>query len=275
MKNMTITAKILTICAIVFALGLVMTIGGCAAGGAKGFKEVANGTDPADIEIMQGDCDFSSIEAKGYADYVIVGPKYYDYALDDEDLLGKDVEAKAGRVVVIYDKTKETPKVTDEGGHLSYETKQASSYGVSFSEPYSATVIVFCGDDELDSIKIESDACDAEVRGVSFKTASIDADAGDIDMFDVKSGGIKIVGDAGDVELSGVLKGTTDIDCDAGDIDIETYDALSAYSMDISVDSGDLKVGDEEIDGGSYKKDGGSDLLKIYCDSGDIEVSRL
>ena len=59
MKNMSKTAKFFVICAVVFTLGLVLTIGGCAAGGIDGIQEAMNGripdNGPAETEMIESD----------------------------------------------------------------------------------------------------------------------------------------------------------------------------------------------------------------------------
>ena len=87
-----------------------------------GMEKVVDGnewsinTDPVETEVIENDYEFSSIEATGDADFVIVGSRYYDEALDDADI--SNIKAKAGKVVVIYDKSKDAPEVRTDGSKL-------------------------------------------------------------------------------------------------------------------------------------------------------------
>ena len=280
MKNMSKSGKFLLICAIVFTLGLVMTIGGCVAGGPDGIKEAArkNGLtidgEPAEIEVSESDFEFSSIQATGEADFEFVGSKYYNEVLSDHEL--GNIEAKAGKVIIISAKDRKAPAARTEGGTLVIDREKEEGIDISLSERlYEPTVIVFCEDKELESVSVSSDACDLEMKGVSFKTADIGMNAGDIDLKDVISGGIKIISDAGDVSISGVLRGMTDVGCDAGSVEINVFTGTKGYTMDLRADAGEIKVGEEETDGGEFRQDGGKDVIRVSTDAGDIEIGEL
>ena len=279
MKNMSKTAKFFLICAVIFTLGLVLTVGGCAAGGVAGIEKAVDGsewsvnTDPVDVGTIEKDFEFSSIEATGEADFVIVGSKYYKDALEDGDVSG--IEAKAGKVVVIYDKSKDAPEVRTDGDRLVIEAGKKDN-NIYFSENYfGPKVIVFCDDKELESISVSSSACDIDIKGVSFKTADLGMNAGDVDLKDIISGGLKVVSDAGDIEIAGVLKGSTDVKTDAGSIEIDVFNGITAYTMDLHTDAGELRVGDDEMDGGDYTQKGGDDSITVRTDAGDISIGNL
>lgn len=279
MKNMSKIAKFFLICAVVFTLGLVLTVGGCAAGGPAGIEKAVDGnewsinTDPVETEVIEKDYEFSSIEATGEADFVIVGSKYYQDALGDADISG--IDAKAGKVVVIYDKSKDAPEVKTDGSRLVVDAGKADNRIYLSDEYFGPTVIVFCDDKELDSIKVSSSSCDLDIKGVSFKTADLGMNAGDVDLKDVTSGGLKVISDAGDIDIAGVLKGSTDVKTDAGSIEIDVFNGLTAYTMDLHADAGELRVGDEEIDGGDYTQKGGDDSITARTDAGDINIGNL
>ena len=275
MKNMSKTAKFFVTCAVVFTLGLVLTIGGCAAGGAAGIRDIVDGrlpdNGPAETGMIEGDYEFSSIEARGDADIVIVSSKYYSGILDDKDIGG--VEPLDGKVVVVYDKSRTAPSVKTEEGRLIIDAEPDNE--VHFSNVFEPTVIVFCGSRELESVSVNSGACDLEMKGVSFRTADIDMNAGDVGLRDITSGGLRIEADAGDVEVAGVLKGVTDVHADAGSVEIEAFTGIRGYTMELHADAGDIQVGEDEIDGNDFKQQGGSDVIKVRTDAGDIEIGEL
>ena len=275
MKDMSKTAKFFVICAVVFTLGLVLTIGGCAAGGITGIQEAVDGritnNGPAETEMTEGDYEFSSVEVSGDADFVLVGSKYYDGILDDKDITG--AEAKTGKVIAVYEKGKAAPEIKTEDGKLIINADTDNE--VHFNELFEPTVIIFCDDKELESVSVKSSACDLEMRGVSFRTANIEMNAGDVELKDIISGGLRIVSDAGDTEISGVLRGITDVDSDAGSIEINVFTGIRGYTMELHADAGDIKVGEDEIDGNDFKQQGGVDVIKVRTDAGDIEIGEM
>ena len=275
MKNMSKTAKFFVICAVVFTLGLVLTIGGCAAGGIAGIQEAVDGrlpdNGPAETEMIEGDYEFSSIEASGDADFVFVGSKYYSGILDDKDIIGS--EAKTGKVITVYEKGHAAPEIKTEDGKLIINADVDNE--VHFSELFEPTVIVFCDDKELESLSVKSSACDLEMKGVSFRNANIEMNAGDVELTDIISGGLRVVTDAGDTNIAGVLRGITDVDSDAGSIEINVFTGIRGYTMELHADAGDIKVGADEIDGNDFKQEGGADVIKVKTDAGDIEIGEL
>ena len=279
MKNMSKTAKFFLTCAAAFTLGLVLTIGGCAAGGMKGIEKAVDGsgwnisTDPASAVTVENDYEFSSIEATGEADLVIAGSRYYDEALDELEARG--IEAKAGKVVVVYDSSREEPEVRTEGTKLVIDAGKGDNTVHFSDEFFGPKVIVFCGDKELESVSVSSSACDLDIMGVSFKTADIGMNTGDVDLKDITSSGLKVEADAGDIEIAGVLKGGTEVKSDAGSIEIDVFNDISSYTMDLHTDAGEIKLGEDEIDGTSYTQKGGKDSITARTDAGDIEVGSL
>lgn len=278
MKNMSNIGKFFVICAIIFTFGLVLTVGGCAAGGTAGIEKAVDGrewsvnTDPVETDTIEDDYEFSSIEATGEADLVFIGSKYYKEVLDDEELSG--IEPKAGKVVVVYDKSKNAPEVKTEGKTLIIDAGKDNHVYLSdrFNGP---TVIVFCSDEELESIKVSSAACDLDIKGVSFRSADLGLNAGDVDLKDIISSGLKVAADAGDIEIAGVLKGVTDVRAEAGSVDIDVFNGIASYTMDVRAEAGDINIGEEEIDGTSYTQKGGEDTIRVRADAGDIDIGNL
>ncbi len=269
--------KVLIACAGVLVLGIVMTAAGYASGGMDGLQKVAEdhdwiSVDPAELTTTEQEYEFDSIESTGPVDLEIAGARYYKKVLADYDL--EDIDAKAGKVIVICDKDKDEPSVKVKEGKLIVEAvPRDDKPSISLnSEYWGPTVIVLCSDKELESIKISSSACDVDLSGVAFKKADIGTNAGDIDAEGITSKGLKIMCDAGDVEVQGDLKGLTEITCEAGDIEVDTADGLVMYRMDLHADAGDIEVGEIEIEGVNYTQKGGKDFLKLKTQAGSIEV---
>ena len=56
---------------------------------------------------------------------------------------------------------------------------------------------------------------------------------------------------------------------------IDVFNGTAAYTMDLHTDAGEIRVGDDEIDGGDYTQKGGDDSITVRTDAGDIEVGNL
>ncbi len=132
----------------------------------------------------------------------------------------------------------------------------------------------------MEQIKINSAFSDVWIKGVSFKNADIELNYGDVDAEGIVSQGIDIRSDCGDVELAGDLKGQTKVKVESGDIDIDTKAEIQDYSMTVKALSGDVTIGDKEIEefaeeGYSYKQDSGEDSLDLEAAAGDKTVRHL
>lgn len=267
MKNLSKGTQFLIGCAIVFALGAALTLAGYIAGGLKALDDKT--TAAPDMTTTEEVYEFSSIESTGYLDLEIAGPKYYDEMLEDHEI--RDFTAEPGKVIVISRTDSKAPEVSTDGGRLIINGGGESFTSLGVHNP---TVIVFCGEGELESIKVSSGSCDADINGVSFKNAELEMNAGDVGFRDVVSGGIKVDSEAGEIRASGMLKGMTDLHTDAGDIEVDTFDGIRTYTIDASTGAGEISIGDEENDfeGIVYKQEGGDNTLKLRTDAGDIEI---
>ena len=264
------TKRFFTVCIAVFVLGAVLTIAGIAAGGAEYLKEngyaISGGEVAAERKVDQMDMEFDSVEASGNIDIEIVGSRYYNDVLADHELKG-DIEAEGGKVVIISDEGKEVPTVKTDGKKLVIGAPDEYA-----SRIYCPTVIVFCSEDPLRSINVDSVWCDLDISGVNFDNALINLNDGDVDCKGIISGGIDVTITSGDADISGVLNGLTKAELESGDIEIDAFAGLASYSMDISAPAGDIVIGDEIIEGGSYTQKGGEAELNLKSTAGDIKV---
>lgn len=269
MKKMSNGAKLLIACAVVFVLGAILTIVGAMAGGTEYFD---NDTKKMpDTETSSYDFSFSSIEATGCTDIILAGTRYYDEVLEDLEIT--DIEPQKGRVIVIRRADLDVPEVKADGGTLKINGGP-TEFALGDFDLFEPTVIVFCGDDELKSIKVSSEASDIEAKGVKFAAADIGVNAGDVEFKDVVSGGIKAEDNAGDITVSGMLNGTTDLYTEAGDVEVDVADGIRSYTIDIRADAGSIEVGEQEIDGSTFTQEGGDRVLKLSSKAGDIEVGQ-
>ena len=261
---MTKKAKFFIACAVIFVLGAAMTIVGKAAGGLDYLQN--NGIEAADRVVTQNKMEFDSVEVSGTVDIELVGSRYYREVLADYELRG-DAAEEIGNIIVITDEGKEVPDVKADDGKLMIDAPDQYK-----SKLYCPTVIIFCSDEAMKSIKVRAPYSDMNISGVSFENADIENDSGDIDCKDIMSNGIRIKSDAGSVDISGVLEGLTDVTAEAGDIEVRTFAGLPSYTMDLSATAGDITIGDKEIEGGSYTQEGGESKLILKTSAGDIKV---
>jgi len=156
-------AKFFIICAAVCVLGIVMSFAGYAAGGVDDLQKVADkhewlivGPNSTETDLLTVG-EFQSIEAEGSLDITVIAP---GEELDEEAVPNfvEDMyyQGTAGTVAVKWGKGNGAPVVTNENGVLKikgssedFDTAQVNLTG----EDPSPDVIVFCSDNELESIK--------------------------------------------------------------------------------------------------------------------------
>lgn len=288
MKNINNVAKFFIVCGVIFCIGMVMTIGGAAAGGVDGMKKIAEKNDwisegPGELTSdYYLDVDgFDKVDVSGEADVFLVTEKYFTSKdwLDDHDL-GKALAMiegspapEAGQVLVLRGDKVEKPEVKTEKGVLTIKAPDLVHDGINFDFSdvmVTPQVYVFCSDDELESIKADMLSGDLNCTGISFRKADIDSASGDVSMKDVtgksttmslESGDTRMTGKfsdtkidctSGDVKMSGELTGETLISSASGDAEIDTELAAKEYTLDLNAISGDIKISDgddeEEID---------------------------
>ena len=292
-------AKFFIICAAVCVLGIVMTFAGYAAGGVDDLQKVADkhewlnvGPNSMETDVLEVG-EFQSIEAEGSMDIAVLAPaSVKDEAAPDfvEDMY---YERTAGTVVVRWGKGNGAPVVTNENGVLKIE---GSSEGIDTvqvnltGEDPSPDVVVFCSDNELESINIDGKYGDASVAGVKSKSTKIAADSGDIEVEDVEGSEITAQTQTGDIAADGIavgrlaLKtGTGDIDISkcageisaettTGDIEFETTLPQSQFETDLSVNTGEISVNEDAIDPNEFYSKGEPNKLTFRTDTGDIDV---
>ena len=293
-------AKFFIICAAVCVLGIVMTFAGYAAGGVDDLQKVADkhewlnvGPNSMETDVLEVG-EFQSIEAEGSMDIAVLAPaSVKDEAAPDfvEDMY---YEGAAGTVVVRWGKGNGEPVVTNENGVLKIE---GSSEGIDTvqvnltGEDPSPDVVVFCSDNELESINIDGKYGDASVAGVKSKSTKIAADSGGIEVEDVEGSEITAQTQTGDIAADGIavgrlaLKtGTGDIDISkcageisaettTGDIEFETTLPQSQFEMDLSVNTGEISVNEDAIDPNEFYSKGEPNKLTFRTDTGDIDVN--
>ena len=293
-------AKFFIICAAVCVLGIVMTFAGYAAGGVDDLQKVADkhewlnvGPNSTETDVLEVG-EFQSIEAEGSLDIAVLAPaSVKDEAAPDfvEDMYYEGAE---GTVVVRWGKGNGAPVVTNEDGVLKIKGSTDSIDNVEVNltgDDPSPDVVVFCSDNELESININGKYGDTAIAGVKSKSTKVNADSGDIEIEEVEGGEITAETQTGDIAAGGIaggklaLKtGTGDIDISkcageisaettTGDIEFETTLPQSQFEMDLSVNTGEISVNEDSIDPNEFYSKGEPNKLTFRTDTGDIDVN--
>ena len=294
-------AKFFIICAAVCVLGIVMTFAGYAAGGVDDLQKVADKHEWLNVGPNSTETDlftvgeFQSIEAEGNLDIVVIAPgKELDKETVPNFVEDMYYGGTAGTVAVRWGKGYGAPVVTNENGVLKIEgsTDSIDTAQVNLTgEDPSPDVVVFCSDNELESINIDGKYGDASVAGVKSKSTKIAADSGDIEVEDVEGSEITAQTQTGDIAADGIavgrlaLKtGTGDIDISkcageisaettTGDIEFETTLPQSQFETDLSVNTGEISVNEDAIDPNEFYSKGEPNKLTFRTDTGDIDVN--
>ena len=293
-------AKFFIICAAVCVLGIVMTFAGYAAGGVDDLQKVADkhewlnvGPNSTETDVLEVG-EFQSIEAEGSLDIAVLAPaSVKDEAAPDfvEDMYYEGAE---GTVVVRWGKGNGAPVVTNEDGVLKIKGSTDSIDNVEVNltgDDPSPDVVVFCSDNELESININGKYGDTAIAGVKSKSTKVNADSGDIEIEDVEGGEITAQTQTGDIAAGGIAggklalnTGTGDIDISkcageisaettTGDIEFETTLPQSQFEMDLSVNTGEISVNEDSIDPNEFYSKGEPNKLTFRTDTGDIDVN--
>lgn len=246
--------KFYIICAVVFAGGLLMATVGFFTGGIDSIDKMDEKYDwfhggPGAIktmyiggtEVKPSDIeDFDSINIKGEADVIIS--------------TGNPADTN-----VKYGENYSRPKIYIKEGTLYIEATDVVDGGVINLTGKSGfpVVQIYCeAGKTLEAIDADMTYSDIEMEDIDVRNTSIDLDLGDCDII-------------------GTFTGNTQITVDTGDVEIEGTMPEDRYMVEADVDSGDLSVGDKEIDDGyeiHYEGGTGSSKIKVKVDLGDVEI---
>lgn len=287
------------ICGAVFILGLICTIGGVAAGGVDGLKQVAQDRDwvyagPGERGVSAYPMeDFDSVQVTGEGDVWLVGRGFYQNAsrLVSEDLLqATELDLmKKNQVLVIAGDQVMQPGINVRNKTLSIEFKREDMNGINIDTSnigWAPTVLICCPQDPLEELNVSSEAAEVNCLGIAWKQANIQLNAGDVSMESVESFGLQLVNDSGDTEIQGKLTKTTSIRSESGSIMIDTPLPQAEYGLDLSSPFGYIQLvspkgrwesgGDIEDEDGAAesicRQPGGPNTITGGTDSGEIEI---
>ena len=300
-KIMSKLAKFFIICAAVCVLGIVMTFAGYAAGGWDNMEKVADnhewlnvGPESAEVETIEVG-EFKSIEAEGSMDIAIVSPgDDADFPEGPDFLKNIYDDGVAGTVAVKGAKGSVLPEVTNENGVLkikgSTESIDHVEINLNGNDP-SPDVVVFCSDEELESININGKYGDVAIAGVNAKSITATVESGDIDIEELTCGEITVETETGDIETSSVTGSKMELKTNTGDIEInggvgeisaatnvgniEFNSSLpkSQYEISVAAGTGTISIGENEIETeNEFSLPGGPNKLTFKTTTGDIDV---
>ena len=295
-------AKFFIICAAVCVLGIVMTFAGYAAGGVDGLEKVADKHEWLNVGPNSTETDvhnvgaFQSIEAEGSMDIAVIAPGEATDFDEDVPEFVEDIYAEgvAGTVVVNWGKGNEAPDVTNDNGVLkikgSTETFENVEVNLSGNDP-SPDVVVFCSEEELDSININGKYGDVSIAGVNVNKTSINVEAGDIELEGLNGDEVTAETQNGDINADYTACSKMSLKAKSGDIDIEgcdgeigaetTYGDIEfatklpqkQYEISVSTNSGTISIGETEIESeNEFTLPGGPNKLTLKTDTGDIDA---
>ncbi|MBQ3321858.1 MAG: DUF4097 family beta strand repeat protein [Firmicutes bacterium] len=293
-------AKFFIICAAVCVLGIVMSFAGYAAGGVDDLQKVADkhewlnvGPNSTETDLLTVG-EFQSIEAEGSLDITVIAP---GEELDEEAVPNfvEDMyyQGTAGTVAVKWGKGNGAPVVTNENGVLkikgSSEDIDTAQVNLTGEDP-SPDVIVFCSDNELESIHINDKYGDTAIVCVKSKNTKITAESGDIVIENVEGGEIAAETNTGDINADNIVSskmalkaGTGDIDISecggeisaetaTGDIEFAAALPQSQFEMDLSINTGEISINEDTIDAKEFYAKGEPNKLVFRTDTGDIDA---
>ena len=186
--------------------------------------------------------------------------------------------------VVCIDEERRPVSVSVVGGTLkitAYEREKWYDY-INLTFVSRESVTVYLPETEYNALTIDVDTSDINVSGgLSFNTAEIESDTGDIRFEALVNGNVEISTDTGEISITDSVMTEVNIISDTGDIYIRN---LNVTRLDISEDTGEITVidlnaaKDIRIDtdtGDSELSDVNCESLLIEGDTGEIELKNV
>lgn len=207
---------------------------------------------------------------------LISGEEYQEKTMDYDEAFNKiDVDAQSYPIKILksYDAKAHVRFRTNKNHDLAIETagdtlKITEKYDSKKSEHIDLgiwyeifginnekNIYIYLPEKEYESIKLNADAGDVEIDGLTVKnlTATLKAGSFDFRNFSIESGSIKC--DAGEVEIENSILNNTYIYASVGSIEVGKS---KLKNVNLEAELGDIDVTNCEYDGGSMRVDLGS-----------------
>ena len=295
-KGMLIT---LLICAAVFALGVVMVIAGYRMGATDfdidiinrkihsfNSEEIKNGvvsvepfTDMdldignSNVNIIEGDefkveysvyNDVPTIEVKNEKLIVIHKVKNGQFVFH----LGLvEYENPTINIYIPKETKLGTININDNAGNLKIKSQSVGNLKMDVDEG-----IINLSDSEFGNIDIESNSGDIAISGIKADVMDMSVDYGNVRIDDTEMDKLKIDADAGNIKAESSRINDIDIKSDAGNVKLEIIGEKADYSIEASVDFGNLKI-DGERQGSKVNMEGKSGKsIKVKSNAGNVDI---
>ena len=242
----------------------------------------------ADIHVLPSDDDNYYVEylldkAFGDPQYKVTNGKFTLYQPDSNHgvfLAFSTVSDSLNTYVNLYvpkDKTLDTLKIYDDSGDVSITGTKAANmditvdYGDLTLKEISST-----------SLKITLDSGDLDLKDTETGTFTLYSEYGDSTLKNFKCDTAKANLDSGSLYMDAAKIKSLNCTSEYGDVNLYLPEKLETYTFDVTAEYGQIYLPDKapkghytdrDDDQEYYQTDGTSqNLIKIYADSGDIEI---
>lgn len=224
-------------------------------------------------------------EGPFYLKLYVPEDKYFDLLSiynDSGNVDFQQIQAKEAELTLDYGNlnfenfTGDTFHLTMDSGNLDFGT--ISCNDLTIKNEYGNVTGDSLTASTSGSIKLDSG--NLETQQLTSSTFSLTNDYGNTDIYSFTSSNSTFSINSGNLSLEDADFETVDIRNEYGNVDLELRQDLTDFNYDLSTEYGDIHVDnkrmqpndDEEC---TYKKDNGKDRdIEIFCDSGNINVTR-
>lgn len=161
-----------------------------------------------------------------------------------------------------------TPIYSFENGTLTLSAKEAIKITPFGKNPPDIVITV---DGDIDSFDAQIDMGSIEISGVEIKDCNVAVDMGEIEASDSKIENVSAKVDLGNIEFDKVDFLSGALECRAGDIEVSLPFGTDEYSLDISVELGNIEMGDDDM-GTRFQSSNGMRSLSATVDMGSVEI---
>ncbi|MBR1764528.1 MAG: DUF4097 family beta strand repeat protein [Ruminococcus sp.] len=202
--------------------------------------------------------------------------------LDAGDLTGIDIDVGTCKLTV---KTHQSDKVmieatdfpkdeygykVEDGVFKIYSKRNVHVIGLSsMGLPGRSTEMTVTVPEKVyDLFELDLGAGEADISGISARTADLDLGAGNVKLEDFVIDKLDIDCGTGDLKYTGEINESGDIDCGTGNVELKLSASYSDYTLDI-----DKGIGSVDINKGSAPATGRDIKLDIDCGIGNVTLS--
>lgn len=281
----------LIVCAVLVAVGIVLTGIGYALGGVAdvslgkwNFISLDVHNEKIDTYIVKEDKIFESfpeiqVETDLYDIEFLPSTEYkveYSYI---EDVMKPKISLEDG---TLYIKAKNNDEkinksffsfLNKNNQDLTLKVYYPAGVALSTVKIDNAVGDVSINDFECDMLIADLDLGDINLKNADVGITKVDLALGDFSAENFESGFLRAKVNKGDIEVNGKLEGTTDIECDMGDVDLETSLSQKEYNYSLNVNLGNVTVNGTTIEFGSVSNyvEAENDIT-VNCELGAIDI---